>query len=260
MKIKNLTLYALALMGLMACSDGHKAIEEGTESGYLSFSMAQTEYVDNITTRATQISIKEAAGSDYTAPADGDFSITVTNDDDFSWSGKVSEWDATTALEVGNYTVTATYNNGAVGFNAPVFKGSCSFAVTGGQTTIVSVPVTLQNAIVRLKYNDMFENYYSFEKFTVTSIGTAIDFVPAESRGAFIEATSFTIEGTLTSQAQAADGTPVSRTFSKTYTAKKTQCYTITFNASNVGGNSITIQFGDEPADTIDFGDIDINE
>lgn len=260
MKLKNLTLYALALMGLMACSDGKDAIENGTELGYLTFSLNQTDDVDNITTRADKISISNAAGTGYTTPADGDFTITITNDDDYSWTGTVAEWDSTTALKAGNYTVNATYNNGGVGFNSPIFKGSTTFAITGGQTTPVTVPVTLNNAIVRLQYNEMFKNYYSFDKFTVTSIGTAVEFIPTETRGAFVEATTFTIEGTLTSQAQSKDGSPVTRTFSKSYTAKKAQCYTISFTASNIGGNSIKIQFGDEPADTIDFGDIDLNE
>ena len=113
------------------------------------------------------------------------------------------------------------------------------------------------NAIVRMEFTNMFKNYYSFEKITVTSQGTAVDFAADETRGAFIQATTFKVEGTLTSQAQ---GSSTTKTFSKEYTAKPTQCYSLKFDASNIGGTSFDITFGDEPTETIDWGNIDINE
>lgn len=258
MKLRSLTLCALALVGLMACNDSDNAAGNGAESGYLTFSVATTDDVDNITTRADKISISSAAGSGYTAPSDADFTITITNEDDETvYTGTVGGWDVATKLEEGAYSVSAVYNNGAVGFNCPVFEGKASFNIKGGETTPVAIPVKLANAIVRMEFTEMFKNYYQFEKITVTSQGTAVDFASTESRGAFIQATTFKVEGTLTSQAQ---GSSTTRTFSKEYTAKQTQCYSIKFDASNIGGNSFDITFGDEPSETINLGDIDINE
>ena len=258
MKLRSLTLCALALVGLMACNDSDNAADKGAESGYLTFSVATTDDVDNITTRADKILISTAAGSGYTAPADADFTITITNEDEEQiYSGTVGAWDAATKLEEGAYSVSAVYNNGAVGFNCPVFEGKADFIIKGGETTPVKIPVKLMNAIVRMEFSEMFKNYYSFEKITVTSQGTAVDFAADETRGAFIQATTFKVEGTLTSQAQ---GTSTTKTFSKEYTAKPTQCYRLMFDASNIGGNSFNITFGDEPTETIDWGDIDINE
>ena len=258
MKLRSLTLCALALVGLMACNDSDNAADKGVESGYLTFSVATTDNVDNITTRADKILISSAAGSGYTAPADADFTITITNEDEEQiYSGTVGAWDTATKLEEGAYSVSAVYNNGAVGFNCPVIEGKADFIIKGGETTPVQIPVKLANAIVRMEFSAMFKNYYSFEKITVTSQATSVDFTADEARGAFIQATTFKVEGTLTSQAQ---GTSKTKTFSKEYTAKQTQCYSITFNASNIGGNSFDITFGDEPSETITFDDIDVND
>ena len=257
MKLRSLTLCALAMISLMACNDSDNAADKGAESGFLTFSVATADDVENIT-RADKITISSAAGSGYTAPADNDFTIEINDEDGkYSWTGTVAEWVPTTALKEGNYTVTAEFNNGAVGFNSPVFEGKADFIIKGGETTPVEIPVKLMNAIVRMTFTDMFKNYYSFEKITVTSQATPVEFTADETRGAFIEATTFKVEGTLTSQAQGAAAT---RTFSKEYQAKPIQCYSIKFDASNIGGNAFDITFGDEPTETINFGDIDVNE
>lgn len=250
---KKTTLYALALVGLMACNDGDSAKTGAAEAGYLSFSVATTENVENIT--RAQITIGEATTA-YTAPASSEFSIVITDEDGENvWSGLIGEWDATTPLKEGNYSVAASFNNGsAVGANNPVFDGSATFAIVGGETKTVEIPVKLKNALVRLSFSDMFKNYYSFDKFTITSNGTTIDYLPTDSNAVFIEIGAFTLSATLTSQAQ----TVATKTF--TYTAKAAQCYTIAFDASNIGGNSFTITFGDEPTETVEFGDIDVNE
>lgn len=258
MKLTKLTMCALALLGLVACSESDSN-NEATQKGYISFVLSTTDLVENVT--RAQITIGEAIG-DFNAPADGDFKIEIIDDENETvWSGKLSEWSSTTPLTAGNYTVKASYDEGRVGFNSPVFSGSAPVAVTGGETAKVEIPVTLQNAIVRLQYTDTFKNYYSFEKFTVTSLGTAIDFTANETRGAFIEASSFTIQGELTSQAQDANGGSPTKTFSKEYKASAAKCYTITFDASNIGGvNGIQITFGDQPTETVELGDTELNE
>lgn len=245
-------VFALALMGFMACNDGDSPEKKVGGSGYLSLEIAQAESVENVT--RAQITIGEAA-NDYTTPAAKDFTINITNEEEgYAWSGTIGEWDATTALAEGSYSVSASYDNGSVGFNKPRFAGSTTFTIIGGETKVVSIPVKLKNALVRLSFSEMFKNYYSFEKFVVSSNGSNIDFTADQSNAAFIETGEFTITTTLTSQA----GVETTKTF--TYTAKEAQCYTIAFDASNIGGNSFTITFGDEPTETVDFGDIDINE
>jgi hypothetical protein len=253
MMFKKTILYTLALMGLMACNDGDSVKSGAAEAGYLSFAVATTENVENIT--RAQITIGDATTA-YTAPASADFSIVITNEDGENvWSGLIGEWDATTPLKEGNYSVKASFNNGsAVGANNPIFDGSADFAIVGGETKTVEIPVKLKNALVRLSFSDMFKNYYAFEKFTITSNGTTIDYLPTDSNAVFIEVGEFTVSATLTSQAQ------VTSTKNFTYTAKAAQCYTIAFDASNIGGNGFTITFGNEPTETVDFGDIDVNE
>jgi hypothetical protein len=178
----------------------------------------------------------------------------------------------------GSYVVKATYSTATsgtesnkVGFNKPVFESeNVEFTVVGATTTTVNIPVTLKNAIVRLDFTEMFNAYYSYEKFTITSAGTTIDLAKGDERGVFVDAANFTIAATLTSQAQTpeidADGNETGEfsnkeiSFSKTYTAKAENCYTIKFDASNIGGvGGITITFGDQPSETIDKGDIDLN-
>lgn len=256
MKLRNLTLCALAMIGLMACNDSDKAAGKSAESGYLTFSVATYENVDNVT--RAQISIDEATGG-YTVPSAADFTISITDEDGYEvWSGLLGEWNSATPLKVGIYTVKASYDNGSTGFNKPVFASEpVSFTIAGAKQTDVTIPVTLQNAIVRFNYTEMFLKYYSFDKVTVTSstsTSTPIEFTKDVTKGAFIDATSFNVATTLTSQS----GKNVQ--FSKDYNAKTASCYTITFDASNIGGvGTITITFNDEVT-TIEMGDIELNE
>ena len=90
------------------------------------------------------VEVTKSQVSDYTKlPTAGDFTIKVTDASGASvYSGKISGWDASTRLSTGNYSVTAEY--GALdeeGFDKPYFYGSSNFAIIGGSTTNVSVPV-----------------------------------------------------------------------------------------------------------------------
>ena len=170
------------------------------------------------------------------------------------YSGKLSGWNVATKLKQGYYVVTASYGSNAVGFNSPVFKGGpVQFTIVGGETTTVKIPVVLENAIVRIEFTDMFKKYYSFDKLTLTQGGSTIDFSPTETRGAFVEATAFTLSGTFTAQSGA------EKSFRKEYQARMTTCHRIEFDASNIGGNTIDITFDDEPSETIKF-DAELNE
>jgi hypothetical protein len=252
MKFTKLILSAALLFGFAACSnDGDDNAQ--VDKGYLTFEVSAVEDVENIT--RAQITIDEATGG-YTVPAAADFTITILDEDGYqAWKGKIGEWDsAATPLKVGTYTVKAEYDNGRSGFDKPVFAGQTTFTIVGAQETAVKIPVTLQNAIVRFTYSDMFLKYYSFNKVNVTSGSTSIEFTKDVNKGAFIDATTFNVATTFTSQS----GKSVD--FSKEYSAKAATCYTVAFDASNIGGvGTITITLNDEVTE-VDMGEIELNE
>ncbi|MBR5801225.1 MAG: DUF4493 domain-containing protein [Alistipes sp.] len=267
--LKRTILFALALVGLMGCNDDMATDGLPSQEGYLTFSVATTDDVEMVTTRAVESKtpIATAAGEGYIAPMVSDFSIEVRTDKDedgkadtgddakqLIYSGKLSSWNVATKLKQGYYVVTASYGSNAIGFNSPVFKGEpVQFTIVGGETTAVKIDAELGNAIVRIEFTDMFKKYYSFDKLTLKQGESTIDFSPTETRGAFVEATAFTLEGTFTAQSGA------EKSFRKVYQARMTTCHRIKFDASNIGGNTIDIKFDDEPSETIKF-DAELNE
>lgn len=267
--LKRTILFALALVGLMGCNDDMATDGLPSQEGYLTFSVATTDDVEMVTTRSagSKTPIATAAGEGYIAPMVSDFSIEVRTDKDedgkadtgddakqLIYSGKLSGWNVATKLKQGYYVVTASYGSNAVGFNSPVFKGApVQFTIVGGETTAVKIDAELGNAIVRIEFTDMFKKYYSFDKLTLTQGGSTIDFSPTETRGAFVEATEFKLEGTFTAQSGA------KTKFEKEYQARMTTCHRIKFDASNIGGNTIDIKFDDKPSETIKF-DAELNE
>lgn len=267
--LKRTILFALALVGLMGCNDDMATDGLPSQEGYLTFSVATTDDVEMVTTRSagSKTPIATAAGEGYIAPMVSDFSIEVRTDKDedgkadtgddakqLIYSGKLSGWNVATKLKQGYYVVTASYGSNAIGFNSPVFKGApVQFTIVGGETTAVKIDAELGNAIVRIEFTDMFKKYYSFDKLTLTQTGSTIDFSPTETRGAFVEATEFKLEGTFTAQSGA------EKSFSKEYQARMTTCHRIKFDASNIGGNKIDIKFDDKPSETIEF-DTELNE
>ena len=267
--LKRTILFALALVGLMGCNDDMATDGLPSQEGYLTFSVATTDDVEMVTTRAgSKTPIATAAGEGYIAPMVSDFSIEVRTDKDedgkadtgddakqLIYSGKLSGWNVATKLKQGYYVVTASYGSNAIGFNRPVFKGApVQFTIVGGETTAVKIEAELGNAIVRIEFTDMFKKYYSFDKLTLTQGGSTIDFSPTETRGAFVEAaTAFTLEGTFTAQSGA------KTKFEKEYQARMTTCHRIKFDASNIGGNTIDITFDDKPSETITV-DTELNE
>ena len=247
--LKRTILFALALVGLMGCNDDMATDGLPSQEGYLTFSVATTDDVEMVTTRSagSKTPIATAAGEGYIAPMVADFSIEVRTDKDedgkadtgddakqLIYSGKLSGWNVATKLKQGYYVVTASYGSNAVGFNSPVFKGDpVQFTIVGGETTAVKIDAVLENAIVRIEFTDMFKKYYSFDKLTLTQTGSTIDFSPTETRGAFVEATEFKLEGTFTAQSGA------KTKFKKEYQARMTTCHRMKFDASNIGGNKI---------------------
>ena len=195
--------------------------------------------------------------SDYAAlPDAGEFTIALTNGSgDEIYTGRLDGYVTSTALKAGNYSVKASY--GSVydeGFGKPCFSGERTFAVTGGGSATVSIPVSLSNSIIRIECTDRFKSYYTDYSFIVkTGGGTEIPFPKGETRAAFVDAYTISVSGTLSNQGGK------TQSFSKDYKslAPKT-CYTIRFDVSNAGGNSITVTF-EETVENVELMDVELN-
>ena len=244
MKFYKLSLCAMALCAAISCND---AKEPTTATGRLSLEMHAEQSIELVTRAA--VSIAEVTG--YTAPKNTDFTFTVTDKyGDTAWSGKIADLsDGKLALDAGTYTVSAIYDEGAM--DSPVFAGSvANVTINGGSDTAVVVPVTLQNAIVRIEFDEMFSEYYDWSDFTLTSNGNSktLTYGATQTKGMFVDNTTLTVKATLTSQAQSEDYSNKQYAFEKSFSdIKGGKCYTLKFSAPNVGqAGTIQISFGNE--------------
>lgn len=243
MKHLKTIISVLALLTAFSCTKS-----QTEDNGQVSFSVeSKVEIADQ-----TRSSV-----SDYTAlPKAGDFTISIKDASSATvWTGKISEWDSTTLLLAGNYSVTATYGSlEEEGFDKPFFTGSANFAVQAGQTTPVTIRVSLGNTVVLVRCTDSFKNYYNDYTFKLTrSNSTIATFAKGETKGAFVDGYRFTLEGTVA-------GPTKTQAFSQEYTSlKEATAYTFLFDASNVGGATITVTFNNT-VETISLGDVELND
>ncbi len=243
-------IFGWAAVAIAAASCSAKISGDAdAERGFVKFAVESADEIALVT---------KGSLSDYTSlPSSSDFRLVVKNSDGATmYEGTVSGWSSTTPLAAGNYSVTATYGEeGAEGFDKPYFTGNTNFAVNGGQTTSVSVPAGLGNSLVKIECSESFRNYFTDYSFTLkTGSGTEIAFPKDETRAAFIEAYKFSVSGSFTSQG----GTE--KAFAKDYNSiEANTCYTIRFDASNIGGLKVTVTF-DDTVTTVDCGDLELNE
>lgn len=236
---------ALAVLVAVSCAKTPTA-----GSGQVIFEVSSNQQIADMT---------KSNVSDYTStlPSKNDFTITITGVTvDYSWTGKISEWDSSTQLYAGDYNVVATYGSlEEEGFDKPYFYGEKSFSVTGGQPVTVSIKVTLGNTVVKLNFSENFKKYYSDYSFTLSRDGKEIvKFLKDENKAAFVDGYKFTLSGTLTAETK-------TYTFEKEYTSlNERTAYAINFDLSNVGGTSITISIKEGFADTVDLKDIELND
>lgn len=217
-------------------------------SGYVNFEVISNQMVDDVT--------KSNVSDHATLPSASDFSIAIKDaEGTILWSGKCSDWDPTTPLNEGDFVVEATYGNLEVeGFNKPYFYGSQTFTVVGKETATVSVPVTLGNTIIKISCSDYFKSYYTNYTFKLTRDGAdVVTFAKDDTRGAFIDGYKISVEGVLTSETRA-------HTFSADYSnLREATAYTLYFDASNVGGSTITISFNDT-VEEVELGNVELND
>lgn len=246
MRIRNfiLGMVALAVLPVSCSRQGGEGLE-----GRVTFLLD----ADGQVVEATRSNV-----ADYTTlPQTGKFTIVLTNaDEDEIYNGLLESYNTSTSLKAGNYSVKAAYGSATdEGFGKPCFAGTKTFSVAGGGTASVSIPVSLSNSIVRVECSDAFEAYYTDYSFTVkTGGGTSVAFPKGETRAAFVDAYTITVAGTLTNQGGGV------RSFSKDYKSLSPKtCYTLKFDVSNVGGNSIRISF-DETVEDVELTDVDLND
>lgn len=243
MKYLKITLFAAALLGLVSCA---KDAQQG--SGMVTFTLnADYEIADGTKSNV----------SEFTAlPSAADFELSVADASSaVIWKGKLSEWEAGKRIPAGAYSVNASYGDIQVeGFDRPCFQGKADFAVICNEVAQVSVDVALANTVVKIACTDNFKNYYQDYRFELVRNGNILaTFVKDETRAAFVDGYKFTVQGTVTAQGK-------SQTFSKDYTGlKEATAYTILFDAGNVGSSSITVTFNDV-VETIDLGDVELND
>ncbi|MGN1215046.1 MAG: DUF4493 domain-containing protein [Candidatus Cryptobacteroides sp.] len=236
----------IALLPVLASCNG----KEGSDSrGRVAFTVNSQNAVTDFT--RSQV-------SDYTTvPSGNDFRLVITDSKEKTiYDGLLKDFPSGMEFGIGNYTAQASY--GSVtdeGFDKPCFRGSQSFSITGNGTKEVTINVTLANAIVRVECSDIFRKYYTPYTFTLkTGNGNVISFPKSETRAAFLDAYTLTVEGTLTNQAGKES------TFSKVYSTPLAEatCHTLKFDASNIGGTSITITL-DNTTEEVDLGEIELN-
>lgn len=247
MKLIKASILLLALGAAAGCK---KTEAPAADTGSITFAVAAQQEVNDVT---------RSKVSDITdLPAAADFTLTITDAQKKTvWSGTIAQMTEPYTIAAGEYTATAQYGSVSdEGFDKPCFTGSVPFTINGGDSKQIAIPVSLANAIVKVSCTDMFRNYFSDYSFKITTAaGTQIDFPKSETRGAFIDAYKFTIDGTLKNQGGTA------QSFNKTYDTgiNPATCYTVTFDASSVGGTSVTVTFNDT-TETIDLGDIELND
>ncbi len=243
MKSLKTMIFASLLLGVLSCTKNQDA-----GSGHVNFEIkGNLDLVD----------VTKSNVSDYTQlPSAEDFNISVLDATSASvFTGKISEWNPETVLLAGNYTVTAEYGSlEEEGFDKPYFAGTASFAIAGDQTTAVKIPVALANTVVKVACTDNFKNYYSDYTFSVGRENSTIaTFAKGEIKAAFVDGYKLTLKGEIQSYSG-------KKTFEKEYTnLDEATAYTFLFDASNVGGSQITVSFNNT-VETIDLGDIEINE
>lgn len=217
------------------------------DMGKVSFSISQENTVTDIT--------KSNVSSYTTLPSVEDFTITI--EDSNGETITISDPSAPTTLNAGSYTAKASYGSKIEeGFDKPCFIGEQQFTISGGESISVNIKASLANCLIRMEYTDNFKNYYSDYSFTLTTgRGTVLSFPADETRAAFVDAYLVRVKGDLVNQG----GKTQSFSEKEYRNLAAATCYTMKFDASNIGSASITISFNNN-LETVELGEFDLNE
>lgn len=236
-----LLLIGIATILLSSCENAEGGM------GKVSFNVSQQNTVTDIT--------KSSVSSYTTLPSVEDFTITIEDSNGESIS--VSDPNALTTLKAGNYTAKTVYGSvSEEGFDKPCFIGEQQFTINGGESISVNIKASLANCLIRMEYTDNFKNYYSDYSFTLTTgRGAVINFPADENRATFVDAYLVRVKGELVNQG----GKTQSFSEKEYRNLAAATCYTMKFDASNIGSASITISFNNN-LETVELGEFDLNE
>ncbi len=243
----------LLLIVASACTEVHKA---DPEIGQVAFKVSSDPQIADMT---------KSSVADFTSlPSVGDFTLNVLDASSASiWTGKVSEVGATLQMLAGNYTAEVSYGDETEeGFDKPYFAGRKEFAVRGGETTDVKIPVSLGNSVVKITCSQNFINYFKEAVFTLKRQNDIVSFrygggvndfnAANESKGVFVESYKFKISAVMKTE----NG---EYSFEKEYDGiEAATAYSVNFDITNVGGTAVSITFKDG-TETVELEDIELN-
>lgn len=237
MKTTRLTILALALIASAAC-------QKADRTGQLVFSLEEGEVADVVT---------KGNVTDYAAlPSENSFNLTIKDSKSATvYAGTIGDWSPAVRLGAGNYTAEVSYGSDAEeGPEKPYFAGSTAFSLAGGETTTVTIPVTLGNSVVKVSTTAAFKNYYPTSTFTVTTPDNSFTW---DGKPIFV-AYQFSVGGAVTNQA-GQDFTLET----KTWKGDAATCYTVKYDVNNVGGVTVAVSFNDN-VESVDLGETELND
>lgn len=237
-------------MGLSVLLTAISCVKTAADSeGSVSFVISADQYLPDVT---------KSNVSDYTElPRPDDFVLNVANASGASvWSGKSSDWDPATKLQVGEYTVKAVYGNiEDEGFDKPCFEGRQNFTIKAKETSQVGISVSLANTVIKVSCTDNLKNYYKDYSFKLErNNADIVTFAKGEERAAFVDGYKLTVAGSLVTETGSA------KTFSREYTGlASATAYNMIFDVAGVGNGMLTISFNNT-VETVELGDVELND
>lgn len=164
MKRSIITILAVAAV-LAGCKKGSE-INGGTGTLTIKSLTAESVLNDkNISTGNTK-----SLPSELADPSDFDITISSNLQGGSSQSYKFADLaDKTLELPAGSYTIKAeSHDKATAAWNQPIFEGSKEFSIVAGAVTPVEVKCYLTNAMVSVKYSDLFLTELSEYEVKVT--------------------------------------------------------------------------------------------
>lgn len=164
MKRSIITILAVAAV-LAGCKKGSE-VNGGTGTLTIKSLTAESVLNDkNISTGNTK-----SLPSELADPSDFDITISSNLQGGNSQSYKFADIaDKTLELPAGSYTIKAeSHDKATAAWNQPIFEGSKEFSIVAGAVTPVEVKCYLTNAMVSVKYSDLFLTELSEYEVKVT--------------------------------------------------------------------------------------------
>lgn len=125
---------------------------------------------------------------DEVSPDVNDFALKIESAD----GGVSNTWNRfetfqPVSVEVGTYTVTATYGDANTeGFDALSYFGDTTVEVIKDETATASITCTIDKARVSISYTDSFKSYFtSYSAYITSSKGNKVVYGTEETRGAY---------------------------------------------------------------------------